>query len=135
MKPMKYLNVLLLVLFVFSFSSCGDDDIEISSLAGKWIKVYDEGVATDGYVYYTFTQKTERTGFVLIEVSDAFAGDSQYEREFALSKDYKQITIFKLMYGGDPETQTYNIIRLNSKRLTWSLDGHSDIEENFEKIN
>ena len=134
MKQMKYLNVLLLALLVFSFASCGDDDFDLAYLAGKWIQVSDEGDAIDGYVYYTFTPKTDRTGYCVIEVYDVFMGKNEYEREFKLSKDGKHITLFKEMYGGDPEEQSYDIIKLTSERLTWSMTGHPDIVQNFDRV-
>lgn len=134
MKRMLFGSIIFMMLSVFSFSSCGDDDFDLAYLAGKWRQVYDEGVASDGNVYYTFTPKTERTGYCVIEVYDVFAGDSQYECEFTLSKDGRHITIIKEMYEGDSEEQSYDIIKLTSERLTWSLKDHPDIVQNFDRV-
>ena len=58
MRTMKLWRLAIIMLAAFSLVSCSNDDddkLNINLLAGKWKRVYDEGVVSEGYVYYIFT--------------------------------------------------------------------------------
>ena len=134
MKTTVWCVCLLPMFAAFSLVSCRDDDsIQTGRLSGKWLQVYDEGVVSEGYVYYTFIPNSEKDGRCVIDVYDIFAGDHTEERRFFLTDSGKLITIFKEQYGGDTDPRTYIIKRLTSNRLTWVLADNPDIVQNFEK--
>ena len=125
-----------LVLAAVFLASCNsdDDEIQIDQLAGTWQQVYDEGVVAEGYVQYTFTPGVPSTsGDCTIHVYDVFAGDTTIRRCYAVADDNRRLYIFKAQYGGNPETQEYDIRRISAKGMTWHLVG-SDVMLNFRKV-
>ena len=132
---MKYAMVFVMLAAVL-LASCNsdDDEIQIDLLAGTWQQLYDEGVVAEGYVRYTFTPGVPSTsGDCTIHVYDVFAGDTTIRRSYAVTDDNRRLFIFKSQYGGNPETQEYDIKRISSKGMTWHLVG-SDVMLNFRKV-
>ena len=136
MKDMKIWKVVFVMLAALTFVSCSNDDEEflIDQLAGTWLQVYDEGVVAEGYVKYTFAPGVPSTsGYCTIHVYDVFAGDTTIQRSYAISDANRRLFIFETLYGGNPETQEYDIQRISSKGMTWHLVG-SDVVMNFRKV-
>ena len=136
MKDMKIWKVVFVMLAALTFVSCSNDDEEflIDQLAGTWLQVYDEGVVAEGYVKYTFAPGVPSTsGYCTIHVYDVFAGDTTIHRNYAVRDDNRRLYIFEELYGGNPETQEYDIQRISSKGMTWHLVG-SDVVMNFRKV-
>ena len=97
------------------------------------ILVYDEGVVSEGYVYYIFTpSETPDRGDCDILSSDVFGGDFFNERAYMLTENGHRLCIFKKTFGGNPEAQYYDILRLTGNHLTLRITD-SDILLNFEK--
>ena len=132
MKKQLFLISALVVLF----SACSKDDddkLNINLLAGKWKRVYDEGVISEGYVYYIFTPgETPDRGDCDILSSDFFGGVFFDERAYMLTENGHRLCIFKKTFGGNPEAQYYDILRLTGNHLTLRITD-SDILLNFEK--
>lgn len=136
MRTMKLWRLAIIMLAAFSLVSCSNDDddkLNINLLAGKWKRVYDEGVVSEGYVYYIFTpSKTPDRGDCDILSSDVFGGDFFNERAYMLTENGHRLCIFKKTFGGNPEAQYYDILRLTGNHLTLRITD-SDILLNFEK--
>ena len=136
MRTMKLWRLAIIMLAAFSLVSCSNDDddkLNINLLAGKWKRVYDEGVVSEGYVYYIFTpSETPDRGDCDILSSDVFGGDFFNERAYMLTENGHQLCIFKKTFGGNPEAQYYDILRLTGNHLTLRITD-SDILLNFEK--
>ena len=136
MRTMKIWRLAIIMLAAFSLVSCSNDDddkLNINLLAGKWKRVYDEGVVSEGYVYYIFTpSETPDRGDCDILSSDVFGGDFFNERAYMLTENGHQLCIFKKTFGGNPEAQYYDILRLTGNHLTLRITD-SDILLNFEK--
>lgn len=136
MRTMKLWRLAIIMLAAFSLVSCSNDDddkLNINLLAGKWKRVYDEGVVSEGYVYYIFTPgETPDRGDCDILSSDVFGGDSFNERAYMLTENGHRLCIFKKTFGGNPEAQYYDILRLTGNHLTLRITD-SDILLNFEK--
>lgn len=136
MRTMKLWRLAIIMLAAFSLVSCSNDDddkLNINLLAGKWKRVYDEGVISEGYVYYIFTPgETPDRGDCDILSSDVFGGDFFNERAYMLTENGHQLCIFKKTFGGNPEAQYYDILRLTGNHLTLRITD-SDILLNFEK--
>ncbi len=136
MRTMKLWRLAIIMLAAFSLVSCSNDDddkLNINLLAGKWKRVYDEGVVSEGYVYYIFTPgETPDRGDCGILSSDVFGGDFFNERAYMLTENGHQLCIFKKTFGGNPEAQYYDILRLTRNHLTLRITD-SDILLNFEK--
>lgn len=130
MKTMKLWRLTLMMLAVFSLASCSsdDEDYDANYLIGTWHKVYDEGVVSDGYEEYTFSDN----GYCEIYIYDVFAGDTTLHRGYML-KDNRQLIIYEPMFGGIPESQTWNIKKLGSSTMSWERADHSDIIYNFKR--
>ena len=125
--------VVLAAVFLVSCSS-DDDEIQIDQLAGTWQQVYDEGVVEEGYVRYTFTPGVPSTsGDCTMQIYDVFAGDMIIRRGYAVTDDNRRLFLFKSQYGGNPETQEYDIMRISDKGMTWLPVG-SDMMLNFRKV-
>ena len=125
----------LMMLAAFSLASCSSDDEEFQTnqLAGTWLRVYDEGVVAEGYVKYTFTPGVPSTsGDCDIYVYDVFTGDTTIHRGYVLN-DNRQLVIYEPMYGGTPESQTWNIKKLGSSTMSWERADRSDIIYNFKR--
>ena len=125
----------LMMLAAFSLASCSRDDEEFQTnqLAGTWLRVYDEGVVAEGYVKYTFTPGVPSTsGDCDIYVYDVFTGDTTIHRGYVLN-DNRQLVIYEPMYGGTPESQTWNIKKLGSSTMSWERADRSDIIYNFKR--
>lgn len=136
MRTMKLWRLAIIMLAAFSLVSCSNDDddkLNINLLAGKWKRVYDEGVVSEGYVYYIFTPgETPDRGDCDILSSDVFGGDFFNERAYMLTGNGHRLCIFKKTFGGNPEAQYYDILRLTGNHLTLRITD-SDILLNFEK--
>ena len=136
MRTMKLWRLAIIMLAAFSLVSCSNDDddkLNINLLAGKWKRVYDEGVVSEGYVYYIFTpSETPDRGDCDILSSDVFGGDFFNERAYMLTENGHRLCIFKKTFGGNPEAQYYDILRLTGNHLTLRITD-SDIILNFEK--
>ena len=136
MRTMKLWRIAIIMLAAFSLVSCSNDDddkLNINLLAGKWKRVYDEGVVSEGYVYYIFTpSETPDRGDCDILSSDVFGGDFFNERAYMLTENGHRLCIFKKTFGGNPEAQYYDILRLTGNHLTLRITD-SDILLNFEK--
>lgn len=136
MRTMKLWRLAIIMLAAFSLVSCSNDDddkLNINLLAGKWKRVYDEGVISEGYVYYIFTPgETPDRGDCDILSSDVFGGDFFNERAYMLTENGHRLCIFKKTFGGNPEAQYYDILRLTGNHLTLRITD-SDILLNFEK--
>ncbi len=136
MRTMKIWRLAIIMLAAFSLVSCSNDDddkLNINLLAGKWKRVYDEGVVSEGYVYYIFTPgETPDRGDCEILSSDVFGGDFFNERAYMLTENGHRLCIFKKTFGGNPEAQYYDILRLTGNHLTLRITD-SDILLNFEK--
>ena len=136
MRTMKLWRLAIIMLAAFSLVSCSNDDddkLNINLLAGKWKRVYDEGVISEGYVYYIFTpSETPDRGDCDILSSDVFGGDFFNERAYMLTENGHRLCIFKKTFGGNPEAQYYDILRLTGNHLTLRITD-SDILLNFEK--
>ena len=136
MRTMKLWRLAIIMLAAFSLVSCSNDDddkLNINLLAGKWKRVYDEGVVSEGYVYYIFTPgETPDRGDCDILSSDVFGGDFFNERAYMLTENGHRLCIFKKTFGGNPEAQYYEILRLTGNHLTLRITD-SDILLNFEK--
>ena len=136
MRTMKLWRLAIIMLAAFSLVSCSNDDddkLNINLLAGKWKRVYDEGVVSEGYVYYIFTpSETPDRGDCDILSSDFFGGEFFNERAYMLTENGHRLCIFKKTFGGNPEAQYYDILRLTGNHLTLRITD-SDILLNFEK--
>ena len=136
MRTMKLWRLAIIMLAAFSLVSCSNDDddkLNINLLAGKWKRVYDEGVVSEGYVYYIFTpSETPDRGDCDILSSDVFGGDFFNERAYMLTENGHRLCIFKKTFGGNPEAQYYDILRLTGNHLTLRITD-SDILLNFKK--
>ena len=136
MRTMKLWRLAIIMLAAFSLVSCSNDDddkLNINLLAGKWKRVYDEGVISEGYVYYIFTPgETPDRGDCDILSSDFFGGVFFNERAYMLTENGHRLCIFKKTFGGNPEAQYYDILRLTGNHLTLRITD-SDILLNFEK--
>ena len=136
MRTMKLWRLAIIMLAAFSLVSCSNDDddkLNINLLAGKWKRVYDEGVISEGYVYYIFTpSETPDRGDCDILSSDFFGGVFFDERAYMLTENGHRLCIFKKTFGGNPEAQYYDILRLTGNHLTLRITD-SDILLNFEK--
>ena len=136
MRTMKLWRLAIIMLAAFSLVSCSNDDddkLNINLLAGKWKRVYDEGVVSEGYVYYIFIpSETPDRGDCDILSSDVFGGDFFNERAYMLTENGHRLCIFKKTFGGNPEAQYYDILRLTGNHLTLRITD-SDILLNFEK--
>ncbi len=136
MRTMKLWRLAIIMLAAFSLVSCSNDDddkLNINLLAGKWKRVYDEGVVSEGYVYYIFTPgETPDRGDCDILSSDFFGGEFFNERAYMLTENGHRLCIFKKTFGGNPEAQYYDILRLTGNHLTLRITD-SDILLNFEK--
>ena len=136
MRTMKLWRLAIIMLAAFSLVSCSNDDddkLNINLLAGKWKRVYDEGVVSEGYVYYIFTpSETPDRGDCDILSSDVFGGDFFNERAYMLTENGHRLCIFKKTFGGNPEAQYYDILCLTGNHLTLRITD-SDIILNFEK--
>ena len=136
MRTMKLWRIAIIMLAAFSLVSCSNDDddkLNINLLAGKWKRVYDEGVISEGYVYYIFTPgETPDRGDCDILSSDFFGGEFFNERAYMLTENGHRLCIFKKTFGGNPEAQYYDILRLTGNHLTLRITD-SDILLNFEK--
>ena len=136
MRTMKIWRLAIIMLAAFSLVSCSNDDddkLNINLLAGKWKRVYDEDVVSEGYVYYIFTpSETPDRGDCDILSSDVFGGDFFNERAYMLTENGHRLCIFKKTFGGNPEAQYYDILRLTGNHLTLRITD-SDILLNFEK--
>ncbi len=136
MRTMKIWRLAIIMLAAFSLVSCSNDDddkLNINLLAGKWKRVYDEGVVSEGFVYYIFTPgETPDRGDCDILSSDVFGGDFFNERAYMLTENGHRLCIFKKTFGGNPEAQYYDILRLTGNHLTLRITD-SDILLNFEK--
>ena len=136
MRTMKLWRLAIIMLAAFSLVSCSNDDddkLNINLLAGKWKRVYDEGVVSEGYVYYIFTpSETPDRGDCDILSSDVFGGGFFNERTYMLTENGHRLCIFKKTFGGNPEAQYYDILRLTGNHLTLRITD-SDILLNFEK--
>lgn len=136
MRTMKLWRLAIIMLAAFSLVSCSNDDddkLNINLLAGKWKRVYDEGVVSEGYVYYIFTPgETPDRGDCDILSSDFFGGVFFDERAYMLTENGHRLCIFKKTFGGNPEAQYYDILRLTGNHLTLRITD-SDILLNFEK--
>ena len=133
---MKLWRLAIIMLAAFSLVSCSNDDddkLNINLLAGKWKRVYDEGVISEGYVYYIFTPgETPDRGDCDILSSDFFGGVFFDERAYMLTENGHRLCIFKKTFGGNPEAQYYDILRLTGNHLTLRITDF-DILLNFEK--
>ena len=136
MRTMKLWRLAIIMLAAFSLVSCSNDDddkLNINLLAGKWKRVYDDGVISEGYVYYIFTPgETPDRGDCDILSSDFFGGEFFNERAYMLTENGHRLCIFKKTFGGNPEAQYYDILRLTGNHLTLRITD-SDILLNFEK--
>ena len=137
MKTMKIWRIMFMMLAAVSLASCSSDDDEefqIDQLAGTWQQVYDAGVVAEGTVQYTFTPGTPATGGqCTIHVSDVFAGDTTFVRDYVLTED-RHLAIFIVQYGGTPpEFNEYDVQRLSATAMTWRLT-NSDVVLNFKKV-
>ena len=136
MRTMKLWRIAIIMLAAFSLVSCSNDDddkLNINLLAGKWKRVYDDGVISEGYVYYIFTPgETPDRGDCDILSSDFFGGVFFDERAYMLTENGHRLCIFKKTFGGNPEAQYYDILRLTGNHLTLRITD-SDILLNFEK--
>ncbi len=136
MRTMKLWRLAIIMLAAFSLVSCSNDDddkLNINLLAGKWKRVYDEGVVSEGYVYYIFTPgETPDRGDCDILSSDFFGGVFFDERAYMLTENGHRLCIFKKTFGGNPEAQYYDILRLTGNHLTLRITDF-DILLNFEK--
>lgn len=136
MRTMKLWRLAIIMLAAFSLVSCSNDDddkLNINLLAGKWKRVYDEGVISEGYVYYIFTPgETPDRGDCDILSSDFFGGVFFDERAYMLTENGHRLCIFKKTFGGNPEAQYYDILRLTGNHLTLRITDF-DILLNFEK--
>ena len=136
MRTMKLWRLAIIMLAAFSLVSCSNDDddkLNINLLAGKWKRVYDEGVISEGYVYYIFTPgETPDRGDCDILSSDFFGGEDFNERAYMLTENGHRLCIFKKTFGGNPEAQYYDILHLTGNHLTLRITD-SDILLNFEK--
>lgn len=137
MKTMKIWRLAFAMLAAFSLASCSSDDDEVfqtDQLAGTWQRVYDEGVVVEGYVQYTFTPgKPATVGECTIHVSDVFAGDTTFVRDYVLTED-RHLAIYNgLEDDTSLEIQEYDVQRLSTTGMTWHLVG-SDVVLNFKKV-
>jgi len=48
-------------------------------------------------------------------------------------KDNRQLIIYEPMYGGTPESQTWNIRKLGNSTMSWEMADRPDIIYNFER--
>ena len=130
MKTMKLWRLTWIMLAALSLASCSsdDEDYDVNYLIGTWHKVYDEGVVSEGFVEYTFSENGDCDIFVY----DVFAGDTTIHRGYML-KDNRQHVIYEPMYGGTPELQTWNIKKLDSSTMSWERADHADIIYNFKR--
>ena len=130
MRTRKIWRITLAMLAAFSLASCGsdDEDFDANNLVGTWQKIYDKGVVSEGYVEYTFSDN----GDCDIYASDVFAGDTTIHRGYML-KDNRQLIIYEPMYGGTPESQTWNIRKLGNSTMSWEMADRSDIIYNFKR--
>ena len=130
MKTMKIWRLTLMMVAALSLASCSsdDEDYDVNNLVGTWLKVYDEGVVSEGFVEYTFSNN----GDCDIRVYDVFAGDTTLHRGYVL-KDNRQLVIYEPMYGGTTESQTWNIKELGSSTMSWERADRSDIIYKFKR--
>jgi len=134
---MRIYSFFLMMLAALSLTSCSSDEdseFDADCLSGRWLEVYDDGVVSEGLVYYTFEPIDATSGNCIIYSYDVFAVDTTYQRGYILEKEERRISIFNNQYGGVPDSQTWNILKLNNSHLSWSLEGRPDIVQNFEKV-
>ena len=130
MKTMKLYLIATAMLAAFSLASCSseDEDYDASNLVGTWLRDYDKGVVSEGYVEYTFSSD----GDCDIHVFDVFVGDTTIHRGYKL-RDNRQLLIYEPTYGGAPRHETWNIKKLDSSTMSWERTDHSDIIYNFRR--
>lgn len=136
MKQMKFWKSILMMFVVFILASCSQDDdaFDTNNLSGTWEQVYEKGVVSEGYIQYTFTPETPSFGFCSIHTYDVFAGDTTYQRAYKVTNEGRRLIIFELLYGGIPETQEWDILKLSTNKMAWCLVGNLDIIQNFKKV-
>ena len=124
------LIVAMMMLAAPFLASCSseDEDYDASNLVGTWLRDYDKGVVSEGYVEYTFSHD----GDCDIHVFDVFAGDTTIYRGYKL-RDNRQLLIYDPTYGGAPRHETWNIKKLDSSTMSWERADHTDIIYNFRR--
>ena len=130
MKTMKLYLIATAMLAAPFLASCSneDEDYDASNLVGTWLRDYDKGVVSEGYVEYTFS----RDGECDIHVFDVFAGDTTIHRGYKL-RDNRQLLIYEPTYGGASRHETWNIKKLDSSTMSWERTDHPDIIYNFRR--
>ena len=122
MKTQSLFRILLLLLVVFGFSSCADEDntIEISQLTGTWADIHEDYTT----LYVFGSNKTCQISVV----GPAINSDSR-DCTYEISEDYKFIKLT------DTEThfeRQYQILKMTSSEMEWLL---VSLTAEYEKIN
>lgn len=125
MKTQHLFSMLVILMLVFGFSSCADEDntIEISQLTGIWADVHE-----DYTTFYTFGSNNTCLIEMVGPLIDAIPVYCTYE----ISDDYKFITL-KDKEG--PYMEQYHIIKLTSNEMIWkdTKSGSENTEIHLEK--
>ncbi|MGI6233527.1 MAG: hypothetical protein ACOYJF_11905 [Prevotella sp.] len=138
MKKVSFSLVsILMLIFAFPFYSCSDDDedVDVSQLAGRWEKIYDEGVVSEGAVYYTFVASDGNSGECTIHVYDYLANkDTIVHQFYAVSDDNRTLLLGEEIYDDNPNaTEEYEIRTLNKSRLVLVQKDEPDVVLTFER--
>lgn len=112
MRSIKLFQVLLL--FVFAFASCDNDDIDINQLIGEWyVFDGDSNLSMDGSVNYTFNADKSCSKVVCDFLSEGNA-TFQYTYVISIGND-----LISLRNDEDVYVEQYYILKLNSKEMVW----------------
>ena len=136
---MKVLRTIICAaLLVAGLCGCEKDDVvRTDLLEGVWDKVYPEGVATDGFVRWTFQKgDTSFYGYLDVMVSDVFAGDHTQNYLFCVTTiptfinglEVDSLSSYpKLEVVGPGENRpvlaVYDILKCNRKQLVLKYIG------------
>lgn len=129
MKTQKLFGMLLLFFIAFSFTSCSDDDNDLSQLTGDW--VVKEPVLKDEYIAtYTFYPN----GICSVYIGSPWSNGVPIKYKYKIGNDGKSITLVSDEYDS---TERYEIVQLTSTSMKWKnltpKDEH-DLYWRLEKI-
>lgn len=125
MNTKKLLGIILLI-SVFSFTSCEkDDEIDINQLVGKWYIYNDDpNLAVDGSVTYTFNDDKTCS----IDIHDFLSDQgTTLSRTYIIGHDNTLVTLYD---EENKYTEQYYIRKLTTSEMVWEnaspSDGNSD---------
>ncbi len=135
MRATRIIYFAFAALLMLCFCACSDDEDEVNTaqIVGKWEKVYDKDVVSEGGVQLTFTASSATDGNCEVYVYDVFAGDSTYSLAYTIDRDQRRLTLFNSVYGQPTDPIYYEIKKLTSKWMTLHLI-NSDVILNYKKV-